>query len=110
MTQLVLEIPEKLHQQLKRLAKNEGVSLKEYVLFALTRQATSAYAVKAVSEKEIEQQRRDFANLLQGLGQATFEEIEQVMQKREKGEAEEGLSPEVIQRLKNKITKQRATG
>lgn len=110
MSQLVLEIPETLHQQLERLARNEGVSLSQYIVFALTRQSTSAYTVKAVSGKEIEQQKNDFANLLQSLGQASFEEIEQVMQEREVTKIEKGLSPEVMQHLKNKISKQRATG
>ncbi len=90
MSQLVLDIPETLQQQLERLARNEGVSLSQYILFALTRQATSAYTVKAVSEKEIEHQKNDFANLLQNLGQGSFEEIEQVMREREAAKREKG--------------------
>ena len=110
MSQLVLDIPETLQQQLERLARNEGVSLSQYILFALTRQATSAYTVKAASEKEIEHQKNDFANLLQNLGQGSFEEIEQVMQERNVAKKEKGLSPEVVRRLKKKIGKQRVAG
>lgn len=103
MNQLVLKIPKTLHKQLEMLARNEGVSLNEYIVFALTRQATSSYTVRAVPEKEIQQQEDDFANLLQSLGQASFEEIEQVMQEREEVKPEEGLSPEVVRRLRSKI-------
>ena len=109
MSQLVLEIPETLHQQLERLARDEGVSLSQYLLFALTRQATSAYTVKSVSKKDIDEQKNDFAKILQSLGQASFEEIEQIMQERELTKPEKGLSPEVVQKLQNKINQQRAT-
>ncbi len=109
MSQLVLEIPETLHQQLEGLARKEGVSLKQYLLFALTRQATSAYAVKAVSKKEIEQQKNDLATLLQNLGQTSFEKIEQVIQEREASKPEKGLSPEVVQRLQKRTSTHRAT-
>ena len=104
MSQLVLEIPETLHHRLESLAQSEGVSLSHYVVFALTRQATLAYTVKAVPEKQIAGQRNDFAALLQGLGQASFEEIEQVLQEREVVTPEAGLTPEIVQHLQTKIS------
>jgi hypothetical protein len=68
MNQLVLELPETLRHQLETLARNEGVSLSQYILFARTRQATSAYTMRAVSEIEIVQLRTVFSALLQSLG------------------------------------------
>ena len=109
MSQLVLEIPETLHQQLEKIARSEGVSLSQYVVFALTRQATLAYTVESLSKKEIALQRKDFATLLQNLGQASFEEIEQLMQEREVVTPEKGLTPEVLQHLQNKIVNQPTT-
>lgn len=106
MNRLVLELPETLHHQLEALARNEGVSLGQYILFALTRHATSAYTVRAISENEIAQQRTAFSALLQSLGQASFAEIEQTLRERETVTPEAGLTPEVMQRLQNRMAKQ----
>jgi hypothetical protein len=61
MSQLTLELPQTLHHQLETLAQSEGVSLSQYILFALTRQTTLSYHVQSVPEKDIAQQRSDFA-------------------------------------------------
>ena len=89
------------------LAQCEGVSLSQYALFALTRQTTLSYTVKSVSETETTQQRAAFAALLNRLGQASFSEIEKIMQEREVVEPETGLTPEVVKRLQNRIANQR---
>ena len=102
MSQLVLEIPDTLRQKLEELARNEGVSLSQYLIFALTCQAVTAYTVKAVSEEEIDQQKSDFAHLLRTLGQANLEEIEQVMQDRKVVRPQKGLTPQVVRHLQNK--------
>ncbi len=75
-------------------------------MFALTRQATLAYTVRAVSENEIAQQRTAFSALLQSLGQASFAEIEQILRERETVTPEAGLTPEVMQQLQNRMAKQ----
>ena len=105
MSQLFLGLPETLHHQLETPAP-KGVSLRQYILFALTRQATLAYTVRAVSENEIAQQRTAFSALLQNLGQASFAEIEQVLREREVVTPEAGLTPEIMQRLQNRMAKQ----
>ncbi|MDJ1173792.1 toxin-antitoxin system HicB family antitoxin [Roseofilum sp. BLCC_M114] len=48
MSQVELQLPETLHQQLTQLAENEGVSLNQYIVYALTRQVTMAYTVQAI--------------------------------------------------------------
>jgi hypothetical protein len=40
MSRLTLRLPETLHQQLANLAEGEGVSLNQYIVYALTRQTT----------------------------------------------------------------------
>jgi hypothetical protein len=106
MSQLTLELPTTLYHQLETLAQSEGVSLGQYVVFALTRQATLAYKVHSVPEDEITHQRTAYAALLQSLGKASFAEIEETMQKREAVEPEIGLAPEVVKRLQDRIAKQ----
>ena len=60
MSRLTLRLPETLHQQLTNLAEGEGVSLNQYIVYALTRQVTLAYSVSSVSEEEIQQQNLSF--------------------------------------------------
>lgn len=103
MSQLTLKLPETLRHQLETLAQGEGVSLNQYILFALTRQTTLSYHVQSVPDKDVAQQRSDFANLLNSLGQTSFSEIEKVMQEREVVEPEPGLTPEVVKRLQQRI-------
>lgn len=107
MSRLTLELPETLHQQLITLAKDEGVSLRQYILYSLTKQTTLSYTVKPVPENEIIKQRTDFNSLLQSLGHTSFAEIEKIMQEREVVEPEAGLSPEIVKRLQNKIAAKR---
>lgn len=103
MSHLSMELPETLHQRLETLAKNEGISLNQYVLSTLTRHATAAYTVRATSESVVEKQRADFATLLENLGQASFSEIAKTLQERETVAPEPGLTPEVVARLQKLI-------
>ena len=56
MSRLTLRLPETLHRQLKAQAKREGVSLNQYIVYALTQQAQLAYTVQAVPENAVAQQ------------------------------------------------------
>ena len=107
MSRLTVRLPDTLHNQLTVLASREGISLNQYIVYALTRQATMAYLVEAVPEKAVEAQRASFNALLERLGQATFEEIEAVLAEREEVEPEEGVTPEVVERLRERIGERR---
>ncbi len=52
---------------------------------------------------KIERQRAAYTALLQNLGQAGFEQIQETLDERETVEAERSLSPDVVERLKKKI-------
>lgn len=45
MSRLTLRLPETLLQQLTNLAGQEGISLNQYIVYALTPQVASNYAV-----------------------------------------------------------------
>ena len=70
MGRLTLRLPGTLHRQLKTLAENEGISLNQYIVYALTRQSTLAYTVQPLSEQAVKQQRAaytcDFAHFILG--------------------------------------------
>ena len=83
MSRLTLRLPETLHQQLTNLAEGEGVSLNQYIVYALTRQVTLAYSVSEVPKEEIQQQELSFQSLIQDLGKASSSEIATVLTERE---------------------------
>ena len=106
MSRLTLRLPETLHQQLAYLAEGEGVSLNQYIVYALTRQAALAHTLQVVPEAEVEQQQQAFQLLIQQLGQAPPVEIDSVLATREQAEPESDLSSDVITRLQERIRKQ----
>lgn len=105
MSRLTLRLPETLHQQLACLAEGEGVSLNQYIVYALTRQAALAHALQVVPEAEVEQQQQSFQLLIKQLGQASSAEIQAVLATREQTEPEADLSSDVIARLQERIQK-----
>jgi L-alanine-DL-glutamate epimerase-like enolase superfamily enzyme len=96
MSRLTLRLPETLHQQLANLADGEGVSLNQYIVYALTRQTTLAYKVSTISEAEVKQQQQMFQLLKNKLGEASSDEIESVFETRELVEPEAELSADVV--------------
>jgi hypothetical protein len=64
MSRLTLRLLETLHQHLIKLAETEGVSLNQYIVYALTRQAVSTEFIQATPEKEIIEQEQSFNTLL----------------------------------------------
>ena len=107
MGRLTVRLPDTLHAQLTSLAESEGVSLNQYIVYALTRQVTLAYTVQAGPAREVAQQQASFAATLQSLGQASFDEIEAVLAEREPVEPEYGLNRERVARLQERLAEYR---
>ena len=105
MSRLTLRLPETLHQQLANLAQGEGISLNQYIVYALTRQVSSAYTVETISKEDIAKQQENFNNLLSQLGKADADdiEIEKALSRREVVNPEPELTTDVINRIKAKI-------
>jgi hypothetical protein len=51
MSRLTLRLPETLHHQLTGLADREGVSLNQYIVYALTRQTPLCQQLKVRSSR-----------------------------------------------------------
>lgn len=100
MSELILQLPETLHHQLERLARDEGVSLSNYILYVLARQTVHHYAIEVIPPARIGEQRASYEALLQKLGQASDEEVEAILAERPLVEPEPDLTPETIQKLK----------
>jgi hypothetical protein len=105
MSRLTLRLPETLHQQLAKLAEGEGVSLNQYIVYALTRQTALAYGVQAVPDAEVAQHQQAFQSLINRLGQASPSEIKSVLATREETDPEAELSADIVGRLQEKIRK-----
>lgn len=104
MSRLTLRLPNTLHDQIRALAEYENISINQYVVYALTRQVTQAYTIQEVPEKVILEQRAAYISLLQSLGQASFEDIKEVLDEREEVELEIGLNTEVVEKIHQQIS------
>jgi hypothetical protein len=105
MSRLTLRLPETLHQQLTGLADREGVSLNQYIVYALTRQTTGYVVVPAVESPQ--QQEQDFHELLQRLKQGDSGRITSELPHRDVVEPEPELTPDVVERVRSMISTQR---
>ena len=103
MSRLTLRLPETLHQQLANLAEGEGVSLNQYIVYALTRQVTLAYSVSEVPKEEIKQQELSFQSLIQDLRKASSSEVATALSERETVPLEKELDSDTIALLQQKI-------
>lgn len=100
MSRLTLRLPETLHHKLANIAKSEGVSLNQYIVYALSCQIHNSYNVNSLSEKEIEKQKTGFNDLIKDLGTLEDEEIRAILTQREKVAKDEELPLEI----RNKLT------
>lgn len=103
MSSFTLELPDTLHRQLEALARNEGVSLAQYVIYAPTRQASFAYQMQAVWPEVQREEREALARLLSRVPAATDEEMAHFLVTREPVEPEPGLTPEIVARLRARM-------
>ncbi len=107
MSRFTLRLPETLHQQLANLAQGEGISLNQFIVYALTRQvASGAYQVEQVTAKKRDEQQLNFERLLNQLGKAEPEDITKILSARELSEPESELTPDAIAAIKAKIAKE----
>lgn len=103
MSRLTLRLPETLHQKLANLAEGEGVSLNQYIVYALTQKVTLAYSVSSVSEEEIQQQKLSYTSLLQELGKSSSAEITTALTEREIVPPEKDLDSNTVALLQQRI-------
>jgi hypothetical protein len=104
MAELTLHLPRTLESMLKVQAHQEGVSLEQYILYALARQAeTGDYRVHIVPQDEVEQQQARFQTLLATLGETSRAETEAILAERTPAEPEEGITEELRSRLQRKL-------
>ncbi len=130
MGRFTLRLPKTLHKELDVLAKGEGVSLNQYIVYALTQKATSEKLVlgggsrnknltpeqtklltniNLIPQDQVSEQYEAFEALLSRLGkEASNEEVERYLSEREPVEPEAELKPEATARFKERISQSTA--
>lgn len=103
MSRLTVHLPDTLYNQLAAQAKREGVSLSQYVVYALTQHLTQSYTVQRLSEETVAQQQAQFSALLQALGQASPTPLPAAWATRKQVEPEPALTSEVVTQLRARL-------
>jgi hypothetical protein len=103
MSKVEISVPDTLFYQLQSMAMKEGVSLEQYIVFALTRQTMLTPAIHKVPKKDVERQCKDFTERMKRLGKSSPEELEKTLRERERVEPEPDLNPEIVARLEQRI-------
>lgn len=103
MNPLTLQLPETLREQLTRLAAREGVSLDQYILYALTRQVSTAYSVQVASQSEVAKQETDLQQWMQSSAPCSKAEAATILAEREPIEADRQLSKDIADRFQKMI-------
>lgn len=94
MSRLTLRLPESLHVQLKETAKREGVSLNQYVVYALAQQAAPSLSVFRHSDEDVKEQTRAFYEHLDKAPKATDAQVRAFLEARASEESD--LDPDVV--------------
>lgn len=103
MTRFTLRLPETLHLELESRAEREGVSLNQYIVYALTRQVSANYIVQVLPETQVREQRVRYEHLLAELGTPSLEATKAFLAEREVAEPEEGLTDALRAQIEAKI-------
>lgn len=107
MSRLTVRIPDSLRRQSEAMARDEGVSINQYVVYALTRQLTPAYTCRVTPEAEIAEQRAQYGALRARLGTASPEAVQEALDAREVVEPDPDLDPGDVARLRDAIARRR---
>lgn len=107
MSRLTLRLPESLHRQLEDQAKQENVSLNQYLVYALARYASSAYVATALSEQDVQQQRIEYLRFKSSLRRGSPEEVRAALDEAEHIPPEPDLDPDLVERLRFRINETR---
>ena len=110
MSQLVLELPQKLHDDLESVAGNEGISVTQFVIDAVSQNVALAKLMQQqadlciTSVEEMTAQFEGFSALLKRLGPpASDDEVARFLASRTSSEPESDLDPRAAQLWQERI-------
>lgn len=104
MSAITLQLPETLRNQLDLLAKQEGVSIHQFILYSLTRQVSTSYITKRIPIAEVWKQQKEFAALRTRWREVASDKgLEQLLAEREISESELELTPEIVAKFQAQV-------
>lgn len=109
MGRFTIRLPDTLHSELQTRAQLEGVSMNQYVVYALARQVSSGSVIQSVPDEQVQQQKVRFDKLLQSLGQPSHAETQQILAERERVAPESSLSQKLVDQIQHLIAQRLAT-
>ena len=101
MSRLTLRLPNSLHEQLKEAAKREGVSLNQYVVYALAQRTAPGFVIAQHSDEDVEAQAEAFNRYLKNTSPASEEVVQAFLKAR--ADAEPDVDTEVAERLQGRL-------
>ena len=107
MSRLTLRLPETLHEQLSQLAESEGVSLNQYIVYALTRQVGSSYTVQVTTESMVSQQKDNLEQWIQNSKPCSEAEADKILAEREPTAVQAQLSQSTLARFHSMLQQQK---
>lgn len=103
MSRMTLRLPDSLRALLETQSQQEGVSLNQYIVYALARQATLAYVVEEIPDRDVQNQEERFNKLVHRLGTANPAAIQRILAKRAPAKPENDLDPAAVTKIKSAI-------
>ncbi|MEZ4732299.1 MAG: hypothetical protein R3E79_34740 [Caldilineaceae bacterium] len=103
---LTVELPKTLEYELEARAQQEGVSLSQYVIYALTQNVTPIYTIQMLTTEIPERQKERFTALLKKLGAPDRAVASQVLAGREKEVIDDPMVAALIARVEAKFAEQ----
>ena len=103
MGRFTVRLPDTLHHQLELRAKQEGVSLNQYVVYALTQNVTPAYTIQVLPDADILEHRERLDALLEQLGKPDQEVAREYLASREIEEIDNPEIEQLISKAQKKI-------
>ena len=103
MSRLTLRLPNSLHRRLEALAKQENVSLNQYIVYTLTQQVAQAYTVHELPDEDLKRQEESFVRLLSQLHKGGAEDIHRALDGREEGEPDPIMKRPEVRQLQARI-------
>lgn len=103
MGRFTVRLPDSLHHELEAKAQQEGVSLNQYVVYALTEKVTPAYIIQVLPDAAFSEQAKRFAALLKRLQTLEPTEMRAFLDTREIAEPEDAETAGLIAQVEAKL-------
>jgi len=104
MSEIMVQLPDTLYHELDFCARQEGVSLNQYILYTLTHQMASGYVMKRVPLEEVQKQEEELIALrTRWRTLASDKKVDQILAEREIAEPDPELTPELVAKVQARI-------